>query len=113
LNDSSYKVESEGLAALTVVNKQEAMACAKKLENSDESEILISIAAIYVQNGNDSCNNFFVKLHDHVSGIVEQVEYVALYGKFLLQCSDSCVNRGVPLIGGMMKNADNRYVKYY
>lgn len=113
LQDSSYKVESEGLSALSVVDKPEAMADAKKLQNCDESEILISIAAIYVQNGNDSCNNFFMKLHDHVSGILEQVEYVALYGKFLQQCSDSCVNRGVPVIAGMMKNADNRYVKYY
>jgi len=113
LKDSSYKVESEGLSAIALVNKQEAMRDAKQLENSDEGEILISIAAIYVQNGNDSCNNFFVKLHDHINGTIEQVEYVALYGKFLQQCSDSSVNRGVPIIAGMMKNADNRYVKYY
>ncbi len=113
LNDSSYKVESEGLSAIALVNKNEAMRDAKQLENSDEGEILISVAAIYVQNGNDSCNNFFVKLHDHINGTIEQVEYVALYGKFLQQCSDSSVNRGVPIIAGMLKNADNRYVKYY
>jgi aminopeptidase N len=111
--DSSYKVETDALTALGKVNKQEAMKDAKKLENTDESELLMGVAEIYVQYGNDSCNNFFIKLHDHVSGILEQVEYVALYGKFLQGCSDSCVGRGVPLIEDMMKNADSRYVKYY
>lgn len=113
LNDSSYKVESEALSAIGNVSKQEAMKYAKQLENTDEQDLLIGIASIYVQYGNDSCNNFFVKLHDKVTGTVEQVEYAALYARFLQQCSDSCADRGVPIIGGMLKTADNRYLKYY
>jgi hypothetical protein len=113
LNDSSYKVESEGLNAIGTLNKQEAMACAKKLENTDDGDLLIGIAVIYTQFGNDSCNNFFVKAHDNISGVVQQVEYVALYSKFLQQCSDSVVKKGVSIIGDVMKNTDNRYVKYY
>lgn len=111
--DSSYKVESEALSAIAKISKQEGMTYAKKLENTDEQEMLIGIAAIYTQYGNDSCNNFFVKIQDHISGIIGQVEYVALYGKFLQQCSDSSVSRGVPIIGNLVKNGDNRYVKMY
>lgn len=112
VNDSSYSVESEALSAIAKINKQEAMKDAKSLENTDEKELLLGIAAIYVQYGNDSCNNFFVKLQNYVSGF-EQIPYVAMYGKFLQQCSDSSVSRGVPVIGNILKNADNRYVKYY
>lgn len=111
--DSSYKVESEALSAIAKVNKQEALTYAKKLENTDDQELLIGIASVYVQYGNDSCNNFFVKIQDQVTGMIGQVEYVAYYGKFLQQCSDSSVSRGVPIIGNMMKNGDNRYVKMY
>jgi aminopeptidase N len=112
INDSSYSVETNALSAIAKVNKQEAMNDARKLENSDEKDLLLGVAAIYVQYGNDSCNNFFVKLQDYVSGF-EQIPYVAMYGKFLQQCSDTCVNRGVPIIGNIMKNADSHYVKYY
>jgi aminopeptidase N len=112
INDSSYKVESEALSAIAKINKQEALKSAKILESSDDKELLLGIASVYVQYGNDSCNNFFVKLRNYVSGF-EEIPYVALYGKFLQQCSDSCVTRGVTVIGNVMKNADNRYVKYY
>jgi len=112
INDSSYSVESEALSAIAKISKQEAMKESRVLENTDEKELLLGIAAIYVQYGNDSCNNFFVKLHNNVTGY-EQIPYVAMYGKFLQQCNDTAVSRGVPVIGNIMKNADNRYVKYY
>jgi aminopeptidase N len=112
LNDSSYKVESAGLTAIAKVNKGEAMKYAKSLENSDEKEILLGVASIYVQNGNDSCNNFFVKMQDKVTGF-EQIPYVAMYGKFLQQCNDTAVLRGLPIFENLAKNGDNRYVKYY
>ncbi len=112
MNDSSYKVESAGLTAIAKVNKNEAMKYAKSLENTDEKEILLGIASIYVQYGNDSCNNFFVKMQDKVTGF-EQIPYVAIYGKFLQQCNDTAVLRGLPIIENMAQNGDNRYVKYY
>jgi aminopeptidase N len=112
LADSSYKVESEGLAGIAKVDKQEAIKSARKLENTEDKELLMGIASLYNDYGNDSCNNFFVKMNDYVSGY-EQIPYVAIYGKFLQQCSDTAVNRGIPIIGNIMKNADNKYVKYY
>jgi hypothetical protein len=36
-----------------------------------------------------------------------------MYGRFLQQCGDTAVTRGVPIIANILKNADNRYVKYY
>lgn len=113
INDSSYGVESSALEAIASANKQEGMAYAKKLENSDEPDILISVAAIYTQYGNDSCNQFFVSMQNKVTETLPQVEYVALYAKFLQRCSDSSVSRGVPIIGKMLKNTDNKYISYY
>ncbi len=112
ISDSSYKVESEGLSALAKVNSAEAMKYAKKLENTDERQLLLGIGGVYVKYGNDSCNNFFVKMNDKVSGF-EQIPYVALYGKFLLQSSDTAAGRGIPILGNIYKNGENRFVKYY
>ena len=36
-----------------------------------------------------------------------------MYGKFLELSSDTCVNRAIPVIEDMMKDGDNRFVKYY
>jgi len=100
------------LSGIAKADKEEAMRVARKLENTDEKELLLGIASIYVEYGNDSCNNFFVNLQDKVTGY-EQIPYVAMYGRFLQQCSDTAVERGIPIIGSIMKNGDNRYVKYY
>lgn len=113
MNDSSYMVEAEGLAALGKINKQEALNDARKLENSDGMELLFGIAAFYVEFGNDSCNNFFVKVSDKLNGYEEKVPYLLLYGRFLNQCSDTAALRGIPIIGNMYKNDDNHYVKFY
>jgi len=113
IKDSSYKVETEALTGIAKVNKEEAMNAAKKLENTDETTLLLGVATIYMQYGNDSCNNFFVRIKDKVNSGLEQVEYAAIYGKFLQQCDDTCVNRGIPIIQNIMENGDNRYAKYY
>ncbi len=112
MNDSSYKVESAGLSAIAKVNKNEAIKYAHKLENTDEKELLLGIGSIYLQYGNDSCNNFFVKMQDKVSGY-EQISYVSIYGKFLQNCNDTAVLRGLPILENLAKNGDNRYVKFY
>jgi len=112
IHDSSYKVESEALSAIANNNKQEALNDAKQLENTDEQELLLGIAAIYVKYGNDSCNSFFIKIQDKFNGY-EQVRYALLYGRFLQNCGDSAVNRGIPVLGYIMKHGDNQYVKYY
>ncbi len=112
LNDSSYKVENQGLTALGKVNKAEAMNAAKKLEKSGEKDILLGVAALYVQYGNDSCNNFFIRLKDYVSGF-EQIGYVVMYGKFIQQSSDTVAKSGIPILEDLSKNGDNKYVKYY
>ena len=88
------------------------MTDARALENTDEQELLLGVASIYVQNGNDSCNNFFVKPKDYFNGY-EQIPYVALYGKFLQNCSDTVVSRGISVLEEIMKHGDNRFVKYY
>ena len=112
LKDSSYKVESEGLSAIGKINKQEALNDARKLENGDGLELLFGIAAFYVENGNDSCNNFFVKLADKLGGYEQKIPYLLMYGRFIQQSSDTAVLRGITVIGNM-KNDENRYVKFY
>jgi len=112
LNDSSYKVDGEALNAIVKINTDEALKDAHRYENADGLELLFSVAAIYTQYGNDSCNNFFVNLQDKVTGY-QQIPYVVLYGRFLQQCSDTCASRGVPILGNLVRNGDNHYVKFY
>ncbi len=115
LNDSSYSVETEGLSALAMVNKQVAMKYAHDLENSDEADLLLGIAGVYSQYGNDSNGDFFAKIADHVSGFEPQIVYVAVYGQFLKQrCTNNAnISKGVDIIGSIYVHGSNRIAKFY
>jgi aminopeptidase N len=112
LNDSSASVQSEALAAIAKLDKDKAMMYAAKYENTDDKNMLIGIAAIYSQYGTDANNNFFVKARTKVSGF-ELIPYVALYGAYLLHCSDQTITTALPIIEDVRANASNNFVKYY
>ncbi|HXP48428.1 MAG TPA: M1 family aminopeptidase [Bacteroidia bacterium] len=115
LNDSSYAVETEGLNAIALLNKNQAMVYANKLENSDETDLLLGIATVYSQYGSDSNCAFFEKIADKVSGFEPQIIYVAVYGQFLKQrCSNNDnIGRGIDIIGNIFKHGSNRVAKFY
>ncbi len=112
LKDSSYRVEGVGLAAIAKTNKQEALNDARKLEDADGMELLFGIASFYVEYGNDSCNNFFIKMADKLGGYEQKIPFLLMYGRFIQQCGDTAVMRGIPVIGSM-RSDESRYVKFY
>lgn len=112
VNDSSYSVESASLNAIAKIDKAAALKDAKKLENEDETEILLGVGEVYAQYGDDSNNDFFMKSKNKVSGF-EQIPYVVIYGAFLKKCSDETISKGLAILDTIAKNDANNFVKYY
>ncbi|MGP8216681.1 MAG: M1 family aminopeptidase [Bacteroidia bacterium] len=115
LDDSSYAVESAGLEAIELTDKPEAMKYARQFENSDDAEMLLGIAVLYAQYGNDSNSDFFINIQNKVNGAEIQYIYVSFYGQFLKQrCADnSNISKGVDIIADIYKHGGSRIAKFY
>ncbi|MBA3901929.1 MAG: hypothetical protein H0X62_17290, partial [Bacteroidetes bacterium] len=97
LNDKSYAVLSEALAAIFSEDENEAMKLAKSLEQEKNVSVLSTIAAIYAKNGDDSHNDFFINASKEISGF-GKYSFILMYGNYLKNRSDETINAGLPII---------------
>ncbi len=111
LNEQSYAIIGEALAAVAKTNTVIAMQKAKGLENDGGKKILLAIADIYASNGTDENLEFFNKAKSKFSGF-ELLGYGSLYGKFLKRCTKpETALAGADELSKMAKS-DNKFVKY-
>lgn len=114
LNDKSYYVFSSGLSAISKTNPKEAMVIAKPHENEKNIDVLYAITDLYVANGTDEQNDFFVNSVSKFSGF-SLIGYVSQYAAFLKKDKkDETVNKGVDLLAGIARDTTiTKWVAYY
>ena len=104
-NARSYSVQAAALAGLKNIDPVAALAAAKNLENSENSDILSSVAAIYVESGDTKYLPFFEKSLEEVDGY-GAIGFFESYGKLVAQGDIETLKKGAEkmnMIGGDMK----------
>ena len=112
MNDQSYSVIGEGLKGITKVDPKEGMKLAKNLESEKNSRILLSIANLYAENGDDSNNDFFMNIAPQFKGF-NNIGYLNTYVSFLKRCQDETVTKSIPVFENVARNGSSKWVKYF
>ncbi len=95
-NDPAIKVVSAGLETLLALDKEAALATAKKMEKVDDEGIILALAGMYSEAGDPQRLGFFEEKFGKVGGF-NQVGFVQNYVK-LAQNGDAA---------GMLRTANN------
>jgi len=109
-NARSYKVQAAALAGLRNIDPATALATAKSLENSENSDILSAVAAIYVESGDAKYLPFFEKTLEDVDGY-SALSFYENYGKLVVQGDKTTLVEGaekMQSIGGDLKTSPFR-----
>jgi len=114
LNDRSYYVFSSALSAIAKTNPKEAMVIAKPHENEKNIDVLYAITDLYLANGTDEQNDFFVNSVSKFTGF-SLIGYVSQYAAFLKKDKkDETVNKGVEVLAGIARDTTiTKWVAYY
>lgn len=83
-DEPSYAVQGAALVALTQLDNEAALAAAKNLENTDNSELLAAVAQIYVASGDPKYLPFFEKGLKGIDGY-GAISFFENYGKLAAQ----------------------------
>jgi aminopeptidase N len=82
--DPSLKVVAAGLNALLELDKEAALAAAKKLESENDESIIVTLSSLYAETGDQQHLDYFDKKFDKVSGFAQFTfieNYATLAGK--------------------------------
>jgi len=110
LEDRSYAVIGAGLGQLANYNTNKAMQEAEKLEDERPSSILLTIAQLYSEHGDESKNSFFESKYASI-GSYEKYTFVQFYGNYLLRQDEQTVQKGIVLLEDVARNAQPWWVK--
>ena len=109
-NARAYSVQAAALAGLKNIDPVAALTAAKNLENSENSDILSSVAQIYVESGDAQYLPFFEKELEGVDGY-SAIGFYESYGKLVIQGDKETLIKGAAkmnAIGGDMKTSPFR-----
>lgn len=87
LKDSSYYVNVAALEALYETRPAAAMEKAADFENTSNSQLALTVAALYLADGKDDKNEFFLSLNQTVKGF-ERVSYLDMLSNYATQNVD-------------------------
>lgn len=111
LNEQSYAIVCEGLAALAITNPVLAMQKANSLESEKNKNLIYSIADLYSAKAGDEKLAYFKSIKSNFSGY-DLMGYNNIYGKFLKRTN----NPEIALDGAKdlisISKTDNKYIKY-
>lgn len=112
MQDQSYSVIGAGLKGITKVDPKEGMKMAKGLESEKNNQLLLSIASLYAEHGDDSHNEFFQRIAPEFKGF-GNIGYLNTYVSFLKRCSDETVIKSIPVFERVAKNESSKWVRYF
>lgn len=110
LSDRSFTVMSDALAAIAKHDSAEAIRIAPTFENEKNKQLLTELMDIYTRNGTDANNDFFIKAVNQFTGYWK-ITYVSMYADFLKRCSDESINKALPIIESIARDAD-KYINF-
>jgi aminopeptidase N len=97
LQDSSYSVMAISFKALYDLDKEEGMSVADMMEAAGNKKMILSLADLYAQMGDESKNSFFINSFDELSAY-EKLELVLFYGEYLANQNDSVMLIALPFL---------------
>ncbi|MCC7303787.1 MAG: DUF3458 domain-containing protein [Bacteroidia bacterium] len=112
MKDPSYAVIGQGLRGITKVDPKDGMNLAKGLEGEKNTGLLISIASLYAEYGDDSQNDFFLKVAPEFKSF-SNIGFLNTYVQFLKRCSDETVLKGIPVFEKVAKTESSKWVRYF
>lgn len=112
LNDKSYNVVGEALSGIAKINAGEALSLAKQFETENSGNILVNIAKIYADHGNDSHNAFFLSAEPRVTGFTK-IGFISIYGSFLEKSKDETINEGLVMLERVARSSGSKWTKFY
>jgi aminopeptidase N len=110
MNDSSYVVLGEALAAIAVENEKEALNMASGYENEKNTRVLFAVSGIYAKSGDDSHNAFFKKANEEITGY-NKYAFLNLYGRYLKNRSDGTISEGLVLLEDAAINSSAWWIR--
>lgn len=87
LMDKSYAVLIAGLKGISSSNPILAMEKANSLQNEKSLEVFTAVSNVYIKEGSDANNTYFVNAKDFMMGF-DYFTYIRQYGKFLKRCTE-------------------------
>ncbi|MEO6882733.1 MAG: M1 family aminopeptidase [Bacteroidia bacterium] len=112
LNDSSYMVESTALLAIAKTDPKQAVALAKKYENNPFGDMDAAIEHLYGTDGTEADNAFFLEAANRSSGFTN-IGLAINYTDFLKNCSDTTIDKGLPVLETIAKDPMSKWIRYY
>ena len=110
LNDPSYMVIGAALEAYGKKQPTEALKLAKDLEKEKNSEVIKSIAGLYIEKGGDEQNPFFLESMEKMKG-GNLYMFLQSYGKFLVARSDKTIMESLPALENIARKNNNWYIR--
>ncbi|MGB0807193.1 MAG: M1 family metallopeptidase [Salibacteraceae bacterium] len=111
--DSSYIVIAELIKGIAIGDSVKGMTYANKHSNSQNIDVLFSVAEVYSVYGNENNASFFTELYPRAEGY-EVMSFIDLYSEYLFLVDDLKIqNQGVNILSKEASNDLGWYVRYY
>ncbi len=107
-NDPAIKVVSAALETLLALDKEAALATAKKLEKVDDEGIILALAGLYSEEGDPQRLGFFEEKFSKVGGF-NQVGFVQSYVKLAQNSDATAMLRTANNIKGLAMNESKMF----
>ena len=110
IDDLSYAVEAEALKALYKNDKELGFEFARTFETDSVSSIVLALCNIYSLEGEETDNEYFIKAESWLHG-GEKYDYCKSYSTFLLNKSDSTINKALPIFERIATSENAWYIR--
>jgi aminopeptidase N len=110
LNDPSYLVVGSALEALAKVDPIVALEEAEKLENSDNSSVIFTVAKLYSEDGDPKYNSFFVNQLNELSGF-SKYPMIISYQEYLAKQKGEVLMTGIDELAEISKSEKSWFMR--
>jgi aminopeptidase N len=110
-SEKSYSVLGKALNGLIEINPKEGMALAKKMENEESSELLLSISSIYSQHGKADNYEFYLKAWEKIGGF-KKIGLASNFTAFVVNQNNDVVEWSMEIYEKMAKSG-NMYLQVF
>ncbi|MEO5570062.1 MAG: M1 family aminopeptidase [Bacteroidia bacterium] len=108
--DRSYNVMEAALKNLIDKDKEKGIAITKGLEADNNKKIKMIVASIYADYGTDDNLMYMTEAFSKTTGGAKY-EATLNYGKFLIRCKASTIEKGIPELEDVAKHGNPWWVK--
>jgi len=110
VNDSSYNVMGTALTKYVELNPKEGMVLANRFETDNNSNVIITLANIYTEYGDDTNFDYLYSRADLIKGF-DAYGFAQTYGKFISKCSPENITKGKEKLVNIATNGSSWFVR--